>query len=105
MRPLTLSFVDPALERHYHDARLQFRCAASRISALAGVIAWQTFTFLDLATIRDPSAGLYYLRLIAAGGMLVLFVALLRAKPGRWVEPLGVATLVANIVFLRSRWP
>ena len=28
----------------------------------------------------------------------MLFVVLLRAKPGRWIEPLGVATLVANIV-------
>ena len=99
MHPLTLSFVDPVLERHYHDARLPFRFNASRISALAGVIAWQTFTFLDAATIRDPSEALYYLRLAAAGSMLVLFVALLLAKPGRWVEPLGVATLVANIVF------
>lgn len=99
MRPLTLSFVDPVLERHYHDARLPFRFNASRISALAGVIAWQVFTFLDAATIRDPSEALYYLRLVAAGGMLVLFVALLLAKPGRWIEPMGVLTLVANIVF------
>ena len=99
MRPLTLSFVDPVLERHYHDARLSFRLNASRISALAGVIAWQVFTFLDASTIRDPSEALFYLRLVAAGGMLVLFVALLLAKPGRWVEPLGVLTLVTNIVF------
>ena len=99
MRPLTLSFVDPVLERHYHDARLPFRFNASRISALAGVIAWQTFTFLDAATIRDPSAALYHLRLVAAGGMLVLFVALLLVRPGRWIEPMGVLTLVANIAF------
>ena len=54
MHPVTLRFVDPVLERHYHDARLPFRFNASRISALAGIIAWQTFTILDAATIRDP---------------------------------------------------
>ena len=64
MRTMTLRFVDPALERHYHDARLQFRLNAGRVSALAGVIAWLAFTILDSATIRDPSLPLY---LFAAG--------------------------------------
>lgn len=98
MRAVTLRFVDPVLERHYHDARLPFRFNAGRVSVLAGVMAWLAFTILDAVSIRDPSPALYHLRLAAAGGMLVLFVALLMAKPGRWIEPLGVATLVANIV-------
>ena len=97
MHPATLRFVDPALERHYHDARLQYRYNAGRVSALAGVIAW-LITILDSTSIRDPSLALFYLRLFAAGAMLVLFIVLLMTKPGRWIEPLGVATLVVNIV-------
>jgi class 3 adenylate cyclase len=98
MHPVTLRFVDPALERHYHDARLQYRHNAGRVSALAGVIAWLIFAILDSTSIRDPSLSLFYLRLFGAGALLVLFVVLLVAKPGRWIESLGVATLVANIV-------
>ena len=99
MHPLTLRFTDPALERHYHDARLTYRLNASRISLLAGVVAWLAFTVLDAATIRDPSMPLFYLRLAAAGGMLVMLLVLLVVRPGRWIEPLGLATLAMNIGF------
>jgi adenylate cyclase len=99
MHPVTLRFTDPALERYYHDARLQYRVNASRISLLAGIVAWLAFLVLDSSTIRDPSASLLHLRLIAAGGMLVMLVTIVMVKPGRWIEPLGVVTLVANIGF------
>ena len=99
MHPLTLRFVDPVLERHYHDARLLFRFNASRISALAGVIAWQVFTFLDSATIRDPSQALYHVSgWSPPAACWCCSSCCLLARPGRWVEPLGVLTLVANIV-------
>jgi class 3 adenylate cyclase/uncharacterized membrane protein (UPF0136 family) len=99
MHPLTLRFTDPVLERHYHDARLGYRFNASRISALAGVIAWQVFTVLDSATIRDPSEGLFRLRLTATGAMLLVFAALFLFRRGRWIEPVGILTLVANVAF------
>jgi class 3 adenylate cyclase len=97
MHPLTLRFTDAALERHYHDARLAYRFNASRISLLAGIVAWLGFTVLDSLTIRDPSVALFTLRLAAAGAMVVMLIVISILKPGRWIERLGQATLALNI--------
>jgi class 3 adenylate cyclase len=100
MHPVTLRFADPALERHYHDARLRYRFIAGRMSALAGALAWLTFIILGLLVERGPPDLVRYTTIVAFVGMLAVFGLHFVLKPGRWVEIGGVATLLANLCLL-----
>nr|AGD93247.1 adenylate/guanylate cyclase [uncultured bacterium] len=100
MHPVTLRFLDPALERHYHDARLRSRFVAGRVSSLAGAIAWGTFILLGMA-LNEHSVSVVqwttYTGFVAMLGMFGLHFVL---RPGRWVEIAGVVILLANICAL-----
>ena len=100
MHPVTLRFADPALERHYHDARLRYRFIAGRMSALAGALAWLTFIILGLLVERGPPDLVRSTTIFAFVGMLAVFGLHFVLKPGRWVEIAGVATLLANLCLL-----
>jgi adenylate cyclase len=100
MHPVTLRFADPALERHYHDARLRYRFVAGRMSALAGALAWLTFIVLGLLVEPGPPDLVRYTTIVAFLGMLGVFGLHFWLKPGRWVEIAGVATLLVNLCIL-----
>ena len=100
LAPLSLRFRDRALERRYHASRLPFRLSATRISALAGALTWAAFALLDALTIRDPSTALFLVRAVGAAGVFGLFAITFAVAPGRWIEPVGTATIAANTLLL-----
>jgi class 3 adenylate cyclase len=100
LNPLVLRFADSKLERRYRDDRLGFRLNAIRVSAIAGAAIWLLFTLLNSFTIRDPSQLLFYVRVTGFVGLVALCAATFTVKPGRWIEPIGFATLAVNIGLL-----
>jgi len=100
MHPVTLRFADRVLERHYHDARLRSRFVAGRVSALAGALAWLTFILLGFFVDREPVQGIQLTTFAAFFVMLGMFALHFVLKVGRWVEPGGVAILLANFTVL-----
>lgn len=100
MHPLTLRFADPVMERHYHDARLRSRFVAGRISSLAGALAWLAFILLDLFVDRHTPTLFERTNVLACASMFGVFGLHYVLKPGRWVEVVGIITLLANICLL-----
>src|SRR6516225_4860570 len=96
----TLRFADSNLEQRYRDSKLLFLFAATRtIYALAAGI-WAVFTLLNEVAIRDPSATLLAVRIVAIFGNIAAFVVTLAMKPGRWVDA-GVSAMAAfNLISL-----
>jgi len=96
----TLRFADSNLEQRYRDSKLLFLFAATRtIYALAPVI-WAVFTLLNEFAIRDPSATLLAVRIVAILGNIAAFVVTLAMKPGRWVDAGVSAMLAFNLICL-----
>jgi hypothetical protein len=62
--PFLPRFNDARLERQYRDSRAEYRPSAIRISCFAGIAIWVLFTSLDRLTIHDPSAPLFYVRIL-----------------------------------------
>ena len=100
LNPILLRFADPGLERHYRDDRLNFRLNAVRVGVIAGAGLWLLFTLLDEFAIGDPSQPLLYIRLTMIVGLLAVGAATFVVRPERWPEPVGFATLAANMGML-----
>jgi adenylate cyclase len=96
LNPILLRFADSKLERRYRDDRLNFRLIAVRVSAIAGVGLWLSFTVLSGYAIGDPSRLLFDVRVTTIVGLLTFCAATFAVKPGRWIEPAGFAMLVFN---------
>lgn len=100
MHPVTLRFADPALERHYHDARLRSRFVAGRVSSLAGALAWLAFILLGISVDQEPLPVVRFTTIAACVWMLGMFGLHFLLKPGRWVEIAGVVILLVNFCLL-----
>ncbi len=100
LHPFLPRFVDPKLERRYRDDRLEYRLHALRISCLAGIAIYVLFFSLDLLAIHDPSASLFYVRLIGTISLVPILVASFILKPGRWIETLGFVAIAIQIPLL-----
>lgn len=100
MHPVTLRFADPALERHYHDARLRSRFHAGRISSLAGALAWLIFIILGFVLDHGQAEIVRYTTFVAFLAMLGMFGLHYVLEPGRWVEIGGIFILLSNFCVL-----
>ncbi len=98
--PFLPRFRNPKLERQYRKSRSEYRLNALRISCFAGTAIWVLFTSLDLLTIHDPSAPLFYVRIIGIISLIPIIVASFTLNLGRWLEPIGVTALAIQIPLL-----
>jgi 4-amino-4-deoxy-L-arabinose transferase-like glycosyltransferase len=98
--PFLPRFNDARLERQYRDSRAEYRLSAIRIGCFAGIAIWVLFTSLDRLTIHDPSAPLFYVRILGIISLIPIIVATFVLRLGRWLEPIGFTALAIQVPLL-----